>query len=67
MKTYNRENCKTSVRAIIKDGNTTIILSGKHAYEWSIIKEIDGRIIVTRYSNRVAAKKDWKNLEKAYK
>lgn len=67
MRTFKRENCTNLVRAVIKDGNTTIMLCGKHAYEWSIIKNKNGEIIVTQYPNRVLAQKDWKEIKKLYK
>lgn len=55
---FNKDNCSNSVRAVIKDGNTTITLCGKYAYEWFIIKSINGSIIMTKYPNRVMASKD---------
>lgn len=63
---FNRDNCCSSVRAVIKDGSTTITLCGKHAYEQSIIKSVNGSIIMTKYPNRLMASKDWKELLKEY-
>lgn len=63
---FNRNNCVSSVRAVIKDGDTTITLCGKHAFEWSIIKSVNGSIIMTKYPNRLMARKDWKELLKEH-
>lgn len=62
MRKYNPANCNNSVRAVIKDGNTTITLIGKHANEWDIIKSFNGTIIVTSYPNRIMARKEWKSI-----
>ena len=37
----------------------TITLSGKYAYEWSIMKECNGKITVTVYPDRVSARKEF--------
>lgn len=67
MRKYNRANCTNSVRAVIKDGNTTITLHGRYANEWSILKSENGILVMTTYPNRIAASKDWKELLKAHK
>lgn len=67
MRHFNRHNCQSSVRAVIKDGNTTITLMGKHAHEWSIIKQFNGTIIVTSFPNRIMAKREWKAIEDSLK
>lgn len=64
MRTYNRNNCDSKVRAIIKDSlGNTITLLGKHAFEWSIAKEVDGRIVITSFSNRKQANKEFKKYK----
>lgn len=54
MRKYNfhKQNCNSSVRASVKFGNTIITLVGKHAFEWSIIKEESGKIIITTFPDR---------------
>lgn len=49
---FHKQNCNSSVRASIKYGNTTITLVGTHAFEWSIIKEESGKVIITTFSKR---------------
>lgn len=63
-KQYNKEKCRQKVRAIIKDkyGNT-IILMGKHAFNWEIVKETNGRIIITSYPSRIEALKALRTLK----
>ena len=45
---FHKENCETKVRAVIEDmfGNT-IVLSGQHAFEWSITVCSNGTYIKT--------------------
>lgn len=52
---FHKENCNSTVRASIKSGNTTITLVGKHAFEWSIIREEDGKVIITTFPKREKA------------
>lgn len=57
MRKYNfhKQNCNSSVRASVKSGNTTVTLVGTHAFEWSIIRECNNKIIVTTFSKRELA------------
>lgn len=63
--TFHKEKCCSKVRATIEDihGNK-ISLMGQHAFEWSIVKEADGRIIVTSFPNRKQAVKEFKKYIK---
>lgn len=39
------KNCDATVRAIVEDAlGRKVILVGKHAFEWSIILEKEGRV-----------------------
>lgn len=62
---YHRENCNNCLRAVITDSfGRTVSLYGKHAFEWEIVLERDGRTIVHQYSNRIEAVKEFNNYKK---
>ncbi len=62
---FHRENCTSSVRAIITDKlGRTITLMGKHAFEWKIVMEKDGRVVINQYPNRVAATREFEKYKK---
>lgn len=65
MSNFNRKNCDSSVRATITDRyGQTIMLVGKHAFEWSIVIQF-GRITkITTYPNRKIALKNFKLYKK---
>lgn len=63
-KHYHRDKCESKIRASITFGTTVITLTGKHAFEWSIIKEEAGRIIITSYPDRAAAYKAFDIIKK---
>lgn len=59
---YHKSNCDATVRAIVTDAlGRKITLVGKHAFEWSIILEKDGKIIITTFSNREQAVNEFNN------
>lgn len=65
-KKYNRYNCSSRVRAIIKDKlGRTITLIGTHAFEWEIIMENDNKITITKFHNRVSATKEFNKFRKS--
>lgn len=52
---YHKSNCD-SIRAIVTDAlGRKVILVGKHAFEWSIILEKEGRLVITTFPNREQA------------
>ena len=57
--TIHPENCRNRIRETVTFCGMTITLSGKYAYEWSIMKECNGKITVTVYPNRVSARKEF--------
>lgn len=61
-RTYHREKCVASVRAIVKNGNNTITLMGQHAFEWSIVTTKSGNTIITTFPNGKSARKEWNKL-----
>lgn len=63
---YNRDHCNSTVRATIEFGNTTITLVGKHAFEWSIVKELQSQIIIMTFKNREQAREEF-NKYKSFK
>jgi hypothetical protein len=53
---YHKSNCDATVRAIVEDIlGRKVILVGKHAFEWSIILEKEGRLVITTFPNRKQA------------
>lgn len=63
-KRFNRNNCESKLRAVIEDrfGNK-ISLFGTHAFEWSIVKEENGRVIVTTYPKGSIARAEFAKLK----
>nr|DAG91918.1 MAG TPA: hypothetical protein [Crassvirales sp.] len=59
--TYHRENCDCSIREVIVDVyGRKIILSGQHAFEYSItVISITGRIVITDFKNGKEARKEF--------
>lgn len=63
--TFHRENCDCLVREIIIDiYGRSIILSGQHAFEWSITVYTRERIIKTTYPNGKEARKAFYQYKK---
>lgn len=61
---YNRNHCDNIVRAVIEDKlGRRVTLLGKHAFEWSIVLESDGRTVITTFPNRREAKKEFNNYK----
>ena len=66
--TFHKENCDSTVRAVVEDKfGSKVTLLGQHAFEWSIIIEKEGKIIITSFSNRVQATKEFNNIKKCNK
>lgn len=63
-KRFNRKNCESKLRAVIEDrfGNK-ISLFGTHAFEWSIVKEENGRVVITTYPNGSIARAEFAKLK----
>lgn len=65
-KKYHKQNCNSSVRAVVHLDNEIISLVGTHAFEWSIVKQTKNKVNILTFSNREMAVKDfekYKNLE----
>lgn len=63
-KKYHRDKCESCVRMQITDKlGRTVTLVGKHAFEWSIILESDGKIIITTFKNRKSAVENLKKYK----
>lgn len=55
---FHRENCDTTVREIMKDMfDRTIVLSGTHAFEWSITVYDGDKVTRVTYSGREKSQK----------
>lgn len=64
-RTYHRENCDCFVREIIVDVcGRRIILSGQHAFEWSITIYTEERIVKTTYPNGREARKEFRKYKR---
>lgn len=57
--TYHRENCDCLIREVIVDVyGRRVILSGRHAFEWSITVCTSERIVRITYPNGREARKE---------
>lgn len=63
--TIHKENCKNQVREQVSFCGMTVTLTGKYAYEWSIMKESNGRITIEVFPNRTKARKEFEKYKKA--
>lgn len=64
---FHRESCELRARdSIIDRFGRIIVLSGQHAFEWSVSIEYEGIITSTIYKNRKDARKVF-NQYKKYK
>ena len=62
---FHRENCDTTIREIIKDMfNRTIVLSGTHAFEWSITVCDGNTFTKMTYSCRKTARKEFERYKR---
>lgn len=59
-----KENCQTCVRRVHKSKNKTIILSGKHGFEWSIVEDNGKDMKMTTYPDRKSALKVYNHITK---
>ena len=63
--TFHRENCNTCIRMSIVDIlGRTIILSGTHAFEWSVIIANKHSLTIIRFANRVEATKEFNKYKR---
>lgn len=61
-RTYHSVNCDNRLRATLTTRyGDTISIFGKHAFSYSIVKEVDGRVVITSFPNRKALAKELKN------
>ena len=62
---FNRDNCDCFVRDVITDiYERTIVLSGQHAFEWSISICTKTSIYTTHYPNGNIARKEFNKLKR---
>lgn len=61
---FHKENCEIKVREVIEDmfGNI-IVLSGQHAFEWSITVCSNDTYIKTAYKNSKEARKQFRKYK----
>lgn len=64
--TYHRENCDTLVRESIVDvWGRRIVISGTHAFEYSItVVSITGHSVTTTYKNGREARKEFQKYKR---
>lgn len=64
-KRYNRDNCDNRLRAVITDKwGRTVALFGKHAFEWTIVLQDNGRTIVRSFPNGEQARKEFRKFKR---
>lgn len=64
-RTYNRDHCCSKVRATITDTlGRTITLMGKHAFEWQIVMECNGKVIIQQFHDGATARKEFNRYTK---
>lgn len=62
---YNRDNCDSRLRAIITDKwGRTVALFGKHAFEWEIVLQDNGKTIVRSFKSGREARKEFNNYKR---
>lgn len=65
MRKYNRNNCDNRLRAVITDKfGRTVALFGKHAFEWEIVLEEDGRTIIWSFKSRIDATREFNKYKR---
>lgn len=55
----NPANCKNVVREQVTFCGILVTLSGKYSQEWSVNKEVDGKITINIFPNRKEARKEF--------
>lgn len=64
-KKYNRDNCDSRLRAVITDKwGRTVALFGKHAFEWEIVLQDNGKTIVRSFKSGREARKEFNNYKR---
>lgn len=62
--TYHREKCTSCIRMKTKDiFGRDLILTGTHAFEWSVSIISKGSIVRMEFRNRIAATKEFNRLK----
>lgn len=57
---FHRENCASCIRDVAKDLlGRTLVLTGKHAFEWSLCICDENSTLTITYSNRAEARKEF--------
>ena len=60
MRKYNRDNCDSRLRAVITDKwGRTVALFGKHAFEWEIVLQDNGKTIIRLFKSGKEARKEF--------
>lgn len=62
--TIHPEKCRNVVREQVSFCGITITLTGKYAYEWSIMKESNGKITIETFPNRKKAREEFDRYKK---
>lgn len=62
---YNRNNCDSRLRAVITDKwGRTVALFGKHAFEYEIVLQDNGKTTVRTFKSGREARKEFNNYKK---
>lgn len=63
--TFHQENCNTRIRMSIVDIlGRTIVLSGTHAFEWSVMIANKHSLTIIKFANRVEATKEFNKYKR---
>lgn len=68
MKTFHEDRCQSKIRKTFTDKitNKTVILSGKHAFDWQVTI-VHKTTVVYSFDSRIKAVKEYEKIVKAYK
>ena len=65
MKKYNPDNCDSKLRAVITDKwGRTVALFGKHAFEWEIVLQDNGKTTIRSFKSGREARKEFNNYKR---
>lgn len=65
MRKYNPDNCDNRLRAVITDKwGRTVALFGKHAFEYEIVLQDDGKTVVRSFKSGREARKEFNNYKR---
>lgn len=61
---FDPKKCQKQVKEQFSIGGVTFTLTSHHAFEWAIARTENGKITITVYPNRNAAKEEYERKKK---